>query len=502
MVLYPRAFFGALFLALLFGAVPARADKDRPKPVDRESLSLPAALRAMVQRDPTLERATIDVAIAEANVERAQGPLDWLVTAEGTYLRTRADAVAGNIVGTNKLDRYAAEAAISKFLPTGGTVSLGTNARREDTEFTLGGGAETIQYQTGVELALSQPLLRGRGQPPTTGGLAPEQARALKDAAALTRQVVAREAVRDVVSAYWELAYAIRDREIRESSLELARQQLRDTETGIRLGRVAATEATAVEQIIATRQEEILQSEVTITERSLALRRRLGMAIHPGAVELQTSAAIKPKPSRHDMASVLKLALDASPEVLSLRARERGATIDVEVTDNGLLPRLDLTLSGGPLGTGGEFDEATQNMVELDGYRVAAGLRLEHALGRSFSRGDNKRARETRRRIRVDLRDMEAQMAQAVARASRAATIAADRITISERVVGLAEKNVEAEQRRFELGRATNFDVLQRQEELKQAQLRLTRAQVDYLNAEAALEALSGEILTRYGIKL
>jgi len=75
-------------------------------------------------------------------------------------------------------------------------------------------------------------------------------------------------------------------------------------------------------------------------------------------------------------------------------------------------------------------------------------------------------------------------------------------MSLSERVIQLAEKNVEAETRRFGLGRATNFDVLQRQDELQQAQLRRARAQVDYLNATAALDALTGVILKRYGITL
>jgi outer membrane protein TolC len=66
----------------------------------------------------------------------------------------------------------------------------------------------------------------------------------------------------------------------------------------------------------------------------------------------------------------------------------------------------------------------------------------------------------------------------------------------------LSEKNIEAERRRFESGKSTNFDVLQRQDEQKQARLRLARAASDYLRATIQIYALSGELLDRYGVTL
>ena len=50
------------------------------------------------------------------------------------------------------------------------------------------------------------------------------------------------------------------------------------------------------------------------------------------------------------------------------------------------------------------------------------------------------------------------------------------------------------------MGRSTSFDVLRRQEELAQAQLRQARARIDLLAAQAALGALTGEILDSYDL--
>jgi outer membrane protein TolC len=63
-----------------------------------------------------------------------------------------------------------------------------------------------------------------------------------------------------------------------------------------------------------------------------------------------------------------------------------------------------------------------------------------------------------------------------------------------------AALDLEAERARFAVGRATNFDVLRRQEELAIAKLRQARARTDHLKATAALGAVTSEILERYDV--
>jgi outer membrane protein TolC len=65
-----------------------------------------------------------------------------------------------------------------------------------------------------------------------------------------------------------------------------------------------------------------------------------------------------------------------------------------------------------------------------------------------------------------------------------------------------AALDLEAEQARFDVGRASNFDVLRRQDQLAAVQLLLLRARLDELAALAELDALTGEILARNGVVL
>src|SRR6185369_17883172 len=97
-------------------------------------------------------------------------------------------------------------------------------------------------------------------------------------------------------------------------------------------------------------------------------------------------------------------------------------------------------------------------------------------------------------------RDARARLAVRATRAVQRAKAAVASIALGDLAIGLAEQNVTAEQKRFELGKSTNFDVLRRQDEREQARLRKASAVADYLAARAELDGLSGAILARYHI--
>src|SRR5262249_7535962 len=106
------------------------------------------------------------------------------------------------------------------------------------------------------------------------------------------------------------------------------------------------------------------------------------------------------------------------------------------------------------------------------------------------------------RKARLGERDIAAQVSAAVLRAVAAAEVARRRVEVLARSTDAATLDLAAERARFEVGRSTNFDVLRRQDELASAQLSQARAKVDQLTAIAQLEALTGEILARHGVRL
>ena len=75
-------------------------------------------------------------------------------------------------------------------------------------------------------------------------------------------------------------------------------------------------------------------------------------------------------------------------------------------------------------------------------------------------------------------------------------------MTLSQRAIDLANENIKIETDRFNLGKSTNFDVLNRLEELRQAELRKAQALIDWHKGEVVVQALTGDLLPLYGITL
>ena len=214
-------------------------------------------------------------------------------------------------------------------------------------------------------------------------------------------------------------------------------------------------------------------------------------------VEAPLAAQIRPL----QLAEGVRTSLARSPEIAALEVQGRGATIEVEVADNGLLPRLDLRVYGGPAGRGQEISDAMSALTD-GGYQVGGEVVIETPLPRRTARGAQERAEQERERVRVNMADMRRQIGQSAAQAVALAQTAERRMQLSTTAIDLTDKNIKAETGRFELGKSSNFDVLLRQEEHTQARLRFARATADYLRATAIVEALTGEILPRYGIKV
>ena len=318
----------------------------------------------------------------------------------------------------------------------------------------------------------------------------------------LQRRLVAINTLQSVISAYWDLVLAERQVAITQASLDLARERLRVTEIGAQGGKVAHAEIPAVEQIIATREEDVLNGELAVLQRSIALRRAVGLPIAPGELGLRVPTDLDTRDRGWTLAGELERAYASSPELAQLAKQDQRATIEIEVTENGLLPQLDAALTLGPIGQAPTFGEAAKDAVELKELQITGTLTFSRSLHQYDVRGRDKEQRTAREKIRVNAFDVRAQYAQGVSQALAQIELAKRRVVLSQRAIDLANENIRIETDRFNLGKSTNFDVLNRLEELRQAELRKAQAMIDWHKAEAVVQALTGEILPAYGVTI
>jgi outer membrane protein TolC len=215
------------------------------------------------------------------------------------------------------------------------------------------------------------------------------------------------------------------------------------------------------------------------------------------------AAADPPEPEARSIDSnrALERALARNPQLAAARSQTRAAAIEVDVTRNGLLPQLDFSVSGGPTGNSPSTSQAFGELLRFGGYSIQSGLIFSQPLERRTARGQADAAQNGLGKARLLESDVRLQIEEAVGKAVYAVTTAAKRTAVLAKATDFANLDLSAERARFEVGRATNFDVLRRQEELAQSRLRHTRSQADQLKARAVLDSLTGEILERYAVE-
>jgi outer membrane protein len=478
-----------------------------PQPVDdleawagpARATSLPELLETTVRQAPALAGARIDIDIAEARIYQTLARDDWQLGGQANVTQR-----SGGVINGQPLDRLITASVVADALRPfahGGTLTLRTrsdyfNISYANPDVDRFFGAANWQHE--VSATFNQPLLRARG---TLLYYADERRAALsRDATVLGRRLAAIQAVQVVVTAYWDLVLAQRQVAITRASLGLARERLRITQIGADGGKIPRSEIPAVEQIIATREEEVLSGELAVLDRSIALRRAAGMPIGQGELGLRVDGGLAIDDRAHDLAELVERAYQASPELAQLAKQDAIARLDIEVAETGLLPQLDAALTIGSIGADGNFGTAWKNLATLDTLLVGGTLTFRHSLGQENVRGQVREQRHVRRRLEVTAFDIRAQIAQAMARAVAQLELARRRVALSQRAIDLANQNIQIESDRFNLGKATNFDVLNRQEELRQAELRQAQAMVEWHRAEAVVQALTGDILPAYGI--
>src|SRR5262249_54102759 len=160
---------------------------------------------------------------------------------------------------------------------TGGTIDLHASGRWEYTrshtvfdimDMQLSSTSRVTVWNDDLSATITQPLLRNRGRRLFEANEA--KATLARDVTVLARGLAAIQTAQTVISAYWDLVLAEQTVAITQGSLQLARERLRVTQIGADGGKVPRSEIPAVLQIIATREEDVLNGELGVLNASIA----------------------------------------------------------------------------------------------------------------------------------------------------------------------------------------------------------------------------------------
>jgi len=312
----------------------------------------------------------------------------------------------------------------------------------------------------------------------------------------------AANVLRDVITAYWELAYATQDLAIRRSAVDLAREQLRITKAQVDVGRLAPVDQAAVERAIGDRLQDVALSEQSLYFRTLDLWRLLGTPADPSLPMFSAAEAPSVGVQEVDAAADVKRALETNPQLRSLKTGLALTAIDVQTARDTLKPRLDFVGTLGSRGRNSNLGQTLTSATGLDELTWSAGLNFQFPLENRTANGQLRGAELTLEQGRIDAGTLELTIRDTVLRYAFQIHTAATRVELAKQTVGFAQQNLEAEKARFSVGRSTNNEVLRLQLELKNAEINVVRATVDLLDSDVNMSAITADILDRYGVVL
>ncbi|WP_106391311.1 TolC family protein [Enhygromyxa salina] len=501
-------------------------------PYATEQLQLSEVLELALAENIDLQNKVVAIEISEAQILAASGAFDVTITA-GVAASTQVSKPRGSAfifsTGSRSVSGYI---GVSRRLETGGSLSLNIDVGRTLTDQPISffnpalGSATLAQYRIQPKLTFQHPLLKGMGVRVNRAAI--DRARLARSNAEADELVVAQNLVRDLVSAYWDVLAAQRDLDNKRQSVELAKEQLSRTEAQVRAGRLAAVESKAVEQSLAQRETDVLLAENALLDTSLVLRTLMGQEFAGReilGVEPMTDPVDSIVPEPVDMQAAIDSALAANPAVRQLEIALASKRIDEIEVANQRLPQLDFTgtftpqgrsvdalpdATTGEPGTTGSWGEAFRNFVTDDiaqdglfaEYTISGALDLTWSVQNRTAKGNHQRVLAEIRQAELNLKSIRQNTASQVITATNNLRSTIKQIQLAEISIELAEQNLAAEQARFEVGRATNYDVLFRIDELLNAQTTGLTAGLSYLRAKAQLQALTGEILPAYGLDI
>lgn len=460
------------------------------------SISLQNAILMALDNNPVLaiQRHEPEKALAAAEAERAEFDPELNVTTSTS--KEKAQRFLGPSPNPFALttERPQQSIGISEILPTGTTLSASADIMGSISSL------YTDQFTGNVNISMTQALLQGFGIGTNLASL--RKAKIDVEISQAELKSVAENLVSDIEKAYWNLYLLKQEISIHSDSLALAERQLKESFERVAVGKLAEIELAAVHAEVAVRREALIDAH------SRYEKARLGFLyiLNPAGKDMWSmipQTLDKPFVPEDNMDPItvheqlgLKYRSDLQQARLSLKKGE----LDVQQTKNGLLPRLDFFLTFGKTTYAKSFSDAIPD-PKSPYYDIAAGLTFTMPLFNRRAKSQYKRAQSSREQMELAVGNME-RLVELDVRSAYVEAIKSKQLIEATRVSReLQQKNMEAEQEKFRVGKSTNFLVLKVQRDFTSSQLDEARAMVGYLNSLIDLYLMQGTLLNRRGIE-
>jgi outer membrane protein len=535
--LYFRARPAALACAaavslFVFGAGPVRAQTASPSITSTAAtsatadvqpqggvrrLSINEAVALALEQNIDLQVDRVDPQVSDLSIAQARsGWTPALFSNLTTSSRTNAptDIFAGSTTAVT-FDNLTTNFGVQQLLPFGGA---SYTARWDGGRLSSNNIFSRFnpRLDSSVALNYTQPLLRNFTIDATRQQvLVSRKNREISDVQ--LRQSIA-VTTRNVRNAYWDLVFAINNLAVQRQSLELAQRSYKDNRARVEIGTMAPLDIVQAEAEVAQREEGVILAEAAISRAEDNLRALISNPVdQPNFWNVRLEPADQPQfqPIAVDVDAAVRNALANRTDLAASRKQLESNDIAIRFYRNQSLPDVNALVNYSAVGVAGTILELSPGLQPeilnrtRRGFGGALGdifasdfpawsvqLQFNYPIGSSNAETNLARARLQQSQAQKQLQSSEMQVTTQIRNLARNVQTNGKRVESTRASRALAEKRLEAEEKKFQAGLTSSFLVIQAQRDLSQARNSELQAIIDYLKSvvdfETAQEAPVG----------
>lgn len=385
----------------------------------------------------------------------------------------------------------------------GGNLALSFNNSRIDSADLLANF--NPQYNSSYLFSYTQPLLRGfridqvRQQIQTT--------EINRDNAELNLKARNTNTLAAVRSAYWDYVYSIQAVDVARQSLALASKLLSDNKIRVEVGTMAPMDVVQAEAEQAMRQQALTTATATMRTAELSLKRLIVSGTNDPLWSQHIDPVDRPEfqTVSIDVAGAVRAALQQRTDLQVARNNVETNTVLLKSQRNLALPDVDAIVTYGASGLGGvqyKFDRPTGLDRQRIGVLVDGGysnalrtlynreypnwqfaLNVNYPIGGNAAEAQAARTRLLIQQNQAQIRASELTVATEVTNAALQVTNSTEALAAARAARELSQRRLDAEMSRFEVGMSNNYQVVQSQRDLREAQNSELRALLNYRKA-------------------
>src|SRR5271170_4214286 len=394
---------------------------------------------------------------------------------------------------------------------------------------------------------LSQPLLNGFGILPNTRYIIEARNNIKVANSQFAQQVIAT--VTQTSNDYWELVFDRENVKVEEAAVGVSQKLYSDNKKQLEIGTMAPLDVLTAESQLATDQQNLIVAQTTKLQQETVLLNDIAknlLAQDVIGVELvpTTPIGIPDVIENIPLQDAVQEAWKKRPELYQADLNLKNSQIEVKATRNALLPSLNAYVqyvSQGLNGTGfnttgvtGTFVADPQApLVDVNGLPIlingneaftgapaatttvshggvsdalsqlfrnqfptyAAGITLTLPLRNRSAQADSARAQFDERQQQVQYRQAENTIVINVRNAIIALQQDRSQVAAAEKAQNLAQQTLDAEQKKYQLGSSTSYQVVLRSRDLTAAQGTALRAQANLAEALVLFNQAMGRTL-------